>query len=120
MDRFEINVWLFMRISGFLLIVLALLHMYILHFMVSVEAITFNTLIQRWQDPSQGWFWRSYDLALLAFAFTHGMLGLRYVVEDYVHGTGWRRLLLLGAGAFWVVLILMGAWIIFFFKGTLA
>jgi succinate dehydrogenase / fumarate reductase cytochrome b subunit len=120
MDRFELNVWLFMRISGFLLIVLALLHMYILHFQISVEAITFQTLIDRWQDPQFGWFWRSYDLALLAFAFTHGMLGLRYVIEDYVHSIGWRRLLLLGAGAFWVVLILMGAWIIFFFRGTLA
>ncbi len=120
MDRFEINVWLFMRISGFLLIVLALVHMFILHFMISVEAITFNTLIERWQDPTWGWFWRSYDLALLAFAFTHGMLGLRYVIEDYVHSIGWRRLLVYGSFVFWLALILMGAWIIFFFRGTLA
>lgn len=120
MDRFEMNVWLFMRLSGFLLVALALLHMFILHFMISVEAITFQTIIDRWQDPSLGWFWRSYDLGLLFFAFSHGMLGLRYVIVDYVHGVGWRRILLLGAGAFWLVLILMGAWIIFFFKGTLA
>jgi succinate dehydrogenase / fumarate reductase cytochrome b subunit len=120
MDRFELNVWLFMRLSGFLLVVLALLHMFILHFQISVEAITFQTIIDRWQDPQFGWFWRTYDLGLLFFAFSHGMLGLRYVIEDYVHGAGWRRLLLLGAGAFWVVLILMGAWIIFFFKGTIA
>jgi succinate dehydrogenase / fumarate reductase cytochrome b subunit len=118
MDRFELNVWLFMRISGFLLIVLALLHMYILHFQISVEAITFQTIIDRWQDPQFGWFWRTYDLALLAFAFTHGMLGLRYVIQDYVHSIGWRRLLIFGSGAFWAVLILMGAWIIFFFRGT--
>jgi succinate dehydrogenase cytochrome b subunit len=120
MDRFELNVWLFMRISGFLLIVLALLHMFILHFQISVEAITFQTIIDRWQDPHVGWFWRTFDLGLLFFAFSHGMLGLRYVIEDYVHGTGWRRLLLLGAGAFWAVLIFMGAWIILFFRGTLA
>lgn len=120
MDRFEINVWLFMRISGFLLIVLALLHMYILHFVVSVEAITFQTIIDRWQDAQFGWFWRTYDLGLLFFAFSHGMLGLRYVIEDYVHTLGWRRLLLAGAGVFWGLLMLMGAWIIFFFKGTLA
>ncbi|MGB8643917.1 MAG: succinate dehydrogenase, cytochrome b556 subunit, partial [Anaerolineae bacterium] len=43
MDRFEINIWLFMRISGALLIILALLHMFILHFVISVEAITFQT-----------------------------------------------------------------------------
>jgi succinate dehydrogenase cytochrome b556 subunit len=120
MDRFELNVWLFMRISGFLLVVLALLHMFILHFMISVEAISFQTLIDRWQDPQFGWFWRTYDLGLLFFAFSHGMLGLRYVIEDYVHSVGWRRLLLLGSGSVWVVLMLMGAWIIFFFKGTVA
>ncbi len=121
MDRFEINVWLFMRISGLLLIVLALLHMFILHFQIGVEQIDFNTLIARWQAPGfEGFFWRTYDLALLAFAFTHGMLGLRYVIEDYVHSLGWRRLLVYGSFVFWLVLILMGAWIIFFFKGTSA
>lgn len=120
LDRFEMNVWLFMRISGFLLIVLALLHMYILHFVISVEQITFQTIVERWQDPQFGWFWRTYDLGLLFFAFSHGMLGLRYVIEDYVHTLGWRRLLLAGAGIFWAVLILMGAWIIFFFRGSLA
>ncbi len=121
MDRFEINVWLFMRISGLLLIVLALLHMYILHFVISVEAITFNTIIQRWQAPGfEGFFWRGYDLLLLVFAFTHGMLGLRYVIQDYVHSMGWRRFVLFAIGALWLVLILMGAWIIFFFNGTLA
>jgi succinate dehydrogenase cytochrome b subunit len=120
MDRSELNVWLFMRISGFLLVVLALLHMFILHFMISVEAITFQTLIDRWQDPQLGWFWRTYDLALLFFAFSHGVLGLRYVIEDYVHSLGWRRSLLLGSAALWAVLMLMGAWIILFFRGTVA
>ncbi len=120
MDRFEINVWLFMRVSGLLLILLALLHMFILHFQISVEAITFNTIIDRWQDPAWGWFWRSYDFALLIFAFTHGMLGVRYVISDYVHSLGWRRLLLAGAFLLWLALILMGAGIILFFKGNLA
>jgi succinate dehydrogenase cytochrome b subunit len=120
MNRSELNVWLFMRISGFLLVVLALLHMFILHFMISVEAITFQTLIDRWQDPQLGWFWRTYDLALLFFAFSHGVLGLRYVIEDYVHSLGWRRSLLLGSAALWAVLMLMGAWIILFFRGTVA
>lgn len=120
MDRFELNVWLFMRISGFLLIVLALLHMFILHFVISVEAITFQTIVDRWLDPSFGWFWRTFDLGLLFFAFSHGMLGFRYVVEDYLHNVIWRRLVLLGAAGFWLLLMVLGAWIIFFFRGTLA
>ncbi|MGB8646056.1 MAG: succinate dehydrogenase, partial [Anaerolineae bacterium] len=117
-DRFEINIWLFMRISGALLIILALLHMFILHFVISVEAITFQTVVDRWADAATGWFWRSYDLLLLIMAFTHGILGLRYVIQDYFHGKSSRGFLLFGAGALWVVLILMGAYIIFFFNGA--
>ena len=79
---FEFNMWLFMRISGLLLIFLAVFHMFWLHFSISVENITFDTLISRWTDPAQGAFWRSYDVLLLAFAFTHGMNGARRDFES--------------------------------------
>src|SRR5437867_5171962 len=108
-----------MRISVLLLVILALLHFYIFHISISVEKISFNTIVQRWQDPIQGWFWRTYDLALLAFAFTHGILGARYAIEDYVHNLWLKRFLLLGALSTWVALMLMGMWIIFFFNGKL-
>ncbi len=119
MDTFEINVYLFMRISGAILIILALVHMFILHFVISVEAITFQTIVQRWQAPGlEGFFWRIYDLFLLALAFTHGILGLRYVILDYIHNKGWRGFSMFAIGALWVLLILMGAYIIFFFNGA--
>lgn len=119
-SAFEFNMWLFMRISGILLIFLAVFHMFWLHFTVSVEKITFDTLISRWTDPAQGAFWRSYDVLLLAFAFTHGMNGARMVVDDYFHSPGWRAfikiLLLLG----WFILMAFGLYIIFtFMPGTL-
>lgn len=121
MDRFEINVWLFMRISGLFLIILALLHVFILHFVISVETITFKTLIDRWQAPGfEGFFWRTYDMFLLILGFTHGILGLRYVIQDYFHSIGWRRLLIWGAWGLWVALMLAGAYIIFFFNGSAA
>lgn len=121
MNRFEINIWLFMRISGFVLIVLAILHMFILHFMISVEAITIQTLVDRWTAGGlEGLFWRSYDLLLLLLAFTHGMLGVRYVVLDYFHGKTSRGLLLAGTFLIWLLLILMGASIIFAYNGWTA
>ncbi len=121
--RLELNIWLFMRISGVLLVVLALFHMFWLHFIINVENITFDTVVQRWNDPSQpllGLFWRTYDLALLAFAFTHGSLGVNYVLRDYVHGIRSRRSLQVALVAVWAALVLMGAGIIFFFRGTLS
>ncbi len=121
--RLELNIWLFMRISGVLLVVLALFHMFWLHFAIGVENVTFGTIVQRWNDPTQpllGLFWRTYDLALLAFAFTHGSLGVNYVLRDYVHAIRSRRALQVALVAVWAALVLMGAGIIFFFRGTLS
>ncbi len=119
-SAFEFNMWLFMRISGLLLIFLAVFHMFWLHFSVSVEQITFSTMITRWTDPVQGAFWRIYDLLLLAFAWTHGVNGARMVVDDYFHSPGWRAFIKILLLLLWFVLIGMGLYIIFTFTpGTL-
>ncbi len=116
---FEFNMWLFMRVSGLLLIFLALFHMFWLHFVISVEKITFDTIVSRWTGP-HAVLWRTFDLLLLAFAFTHGVNGLRNVLDDYFHSPGWRAFLKIGLVVFWFVLMAMGMFIIFtFVPGTL-
>ena len=111
---FEFNMWLFMRVSGLLLIFLALFHMFWLHFVISVEKITFDTIVSRWTGP-HAVLWRTFDLLLLAFAFTHGVNGLRNVLDDYFHSPGWRAFLKIGLLVFWFVLMGMGMFIIFTF-----
>ncbi len=111
---FEFNMWLFMRVSGLLLIFLALFHMFWLHFVIGVENITFNTIVSRWTGP-HAVLWRTFDLLLLAFAFTHGINGLRNVLDDYFHSPGWRAFLRIGLMVFWFVLMGMGMFIIFTF-----
>ena len=111
---FEFNMWLFMRVSGLLLIFLALFHMFWLHFVISVEKITFDTIVSRWTGP-HAVLWRTFDLLLLAFAFTHGVNGLRNVLDDYFHSPGWRAFLKIGLVVFWFVLMGMGMFIIFTF-----
>lgn len=116
---FEFNMWLFMRVSGLLLIVIALAHVFIMHFVIGVEKITFQTIVERWTGPA-GAFWRMYDLLLLTFAFTHGMNGARNIVDDYFHSPGWRAFLRVALILFWFVLMGMGSFIIFTFTpGTL-
>jgi succinate dehydrogenase / fumarate reductase membrane anchor subunit len=119
-SAFEFNMWLFMRVSGLALIFLALFHMFWLHFVISVEKIDFNTMISRWTGP-YGALWRSYDLMLLAFAFTHGVNGARMVVDDYFHSPGWRALIKISLLVLWFVLMGLGLYIIFTFTpGTLS
>lgn len=117
-SAFEFDMWLFMRISGLALIFLALFHVFWLHFVISVEQIDFTTIVSRWTDPSQGAFWRTYDLLLLAFAFTHGMNGARMVLDDYFHSPGWRATLKIGLALGWFILLGLGMYIIFTFTPT--
>ena len=111
---FEFYMWLFMRVSGLLLIVIALFHVFWMHIIIGVEQINFWTIVERWAG-SQGAFWRLYDLLLLAFAFTHGVNGTRNVIDDYVHAPGWRAFIRIALIVFWFVLMGMGMFIIFTF-----
>ena len=103
--NFETTAWLFMRYSGLLLIPLVWVHVLIQDVLVGVHAIDLDYVALRWATLG----WRVYDIALLAFAFAHGMNGLRNVLNDYVRGNRTRRALdwlLLGA---WLVISAIGA-----------
>lgn len=96
--------WYFMRLSGLLLVVLALGHMMIMHVHVPLSGreLDYAIVSDRWSSP----FWRGYDLLLLVLALLHGTRGARTILRDYVtHPTA--RGLLLGllvvVSAIWMV-----------------
>jgi succinate dehydrogenase / fumarate reductase membrane anchor subunit len=106
--------WYFMRISGLLLVLLALGHMFIMHVLVELTGgeIDFAFVQSRWGTP----FWRLYDFALLVLAFVHGANGARVVIADYVANRTVRGLLvglLLALAGIWLVL---GMAVIVFFN----
>jgi succinate dehydrogenase / fumarate reductase membrane anchor subunit len=64
--------WLFMRISGLLLLVLAVGHTLIMHLPAGgVDRINFGFVAVRWESP----FWRTWDWLLLILALLHGING---------------------------------------------
>ncbi len=84
---FELWTWLFMRISGLVLLVLAVGHVLIMHVVdEGVGRVDFGFVVARWGSP----FWRSWDWAMLSLALLHGVNGLRVVVQDYVRPVAWR------------------------------
>ncbi len=89
---FELWMWYFMRISGVLLVILALGHMFIMHVLVELTGgeISFAFVTSRWGSP----FWRIYDLLLLILALVHGVNGARVVIGDYMTRGGGRATLL--------------------------
>ena len=72
--------WLFMRVSGLLLLFLALLHFAITHIVNDVVDTDYSFVARRWDNP----LWRVFDWALLALALGHGLNGVRWIVDDYV------------------------------------
>ncbi|MDQ6910856.1 MAG: succinate dehydrogenase [Actinomycetota bacterium] len=77
---FESKSWLFMRVSGLALVVLALLHFALTHITTDVADTGFAFVTRRWGNP----LWRAFDWLLLALALLHGLNGVRWIVDDYV------------------------------------
>jgi succinate dehydrogenase / fumarate reductase membrane anchor subunit len=75
--------WLFMRLSGLVLVIMALLHFGITHILNDVVETDFDFLAQRWANP----LWRVFDWVLLALALLHGLVGVRTIIDDYVRRT---------------------------------
>jgi succinate dehydrogenase / fumarate reductase membrane anchor subunit len=101
-----------MRISGIILLVVAVFHLLYMHVSIGVENIDFETIAGRWDSP----FWRLFDLFLLTFAVTHGINGTRQVSDDYVLSRGWRVVVRTAIYLIGFVLIVMGAYVIFTFS----
>lgn len=83
---FELWSWYYFRVSGVLLLFLALGHLAIVHLINSVDVIDYAFVAARWQTIG----WRIYDWLLLFLAITHGQNGLRVIIDDYVRPRSWR------------------------------
>lgn len=94
-----------MRYSGILLIPLAWFHVYLQDVIVGVHAIDINYVAMRLDMLG----WVIYDMALLIFAFAHGMYGLRQVSFEFIHGERARRNVSLLILLVWAVISLIGA-----------
>ena len=93
-----------MRISALLLIPLVWGHVLLQDVVVGVHNMNLGYVAERWASI----FWRSFDALLLAFAFAHGVNGLRQVLNDFVHGDQGRRILFIACFIFWLAVSLIG------------
>ena len=114
--NFEMYSWIFMRMSGLLLVVLVLWHLVIMNVLDGgVQRVNFAFVAGRWASP----FWRTWDLAQLWLAELHGTNGLRVIINDYAERDQtrfWLKMLLY-TSAFLV--LLLGTLVIFTFDPTL-
>ncbi len=106
-SNFELYSWLFMRLSGVLLVLLVLGHLFIMHVVDGgVERVNFAFVAGRWSSP----FWRTWDLVMLWLAEIHGTNGLRVIVNDYAERDQTR---------FWLKVVLYTSTFLIMTLGTL-
>jgi succinate dehydrogenase hydrophobic anchor subunit len=102
----EYVMWIFTRISGAAMFLLALFAMAAAFWLGARNQLDLGTLM-RWtffQNPNHvvnsnipditlGWanaFWQIMEIMVLFFGVTHGMNGLRVIIEDYLNNSWWR------------------------------
>ncbi|MFO7622951.1 MAG: hypothetical protein R6V73_01255 [Anaerolineales bacterium] len=103
--NYERVAWNWMRYSGVLLIPLVWIHTILQDVIVGVHAIDLDYVAIRWATLG----WRVYDIALLGFAFAHGMNGLRQVLFEYFHTPKARRNLSASLLVAWFAITAIGA-----------
>lgn len=101
---FETFSWYYFRVSGVVLIFLVIIHLFIMHVTNDVSCTTYQFVAMRYANP----FWRLFDWLLLTLALTHGMNGLRIVIDDYIHQRGARLALMSTAATLLVVFFMLG------------
>lgn len=108
----EMMSWLFMRISGVLLVILVFGHLFVnLWLDEGVKGIDFAFVAGKWASP----FWQVWDLLMLWLGLIHGGNGVRTIINDYARGST-LRLVLKGLLYFAVVLtIVLGTLVVFTF-----
>ncbi|QBD79699.1 succinate dehydrogenase [Ktedonosporobacter rubrisoli] len=101
---FETLSWYYFRISGVVLFFLVIIHLIIMHVSNDVACTTFAFVSARYANP----LWRLFDWLLLTIALTHGMNGLRVVIDDYARSPRTRVLLLSIAAVLLLVFFMLG------------
>jgi succinate dehydrogenase / fumarate reductase, membrane anchor subunit len=108
----SLALWFYMRVSAIAMIGLVLGHLYIMHVINSTDTIDFAFVAARFSTP----LWRIYDMLVLFLALSHGLVGLRGILADYIAPRGWR---VAAETAMWVigfVFLVMGAIILVTFQ----
>lgn len=113
----ELYSWLFMRISGVVLLFLVLGHLLIMNVLDGgVQRINFAFVAGRWSSP----FWQIWDLLMLWLAQLHGGNGLRVIINDYADRDMTRLLLKAALYSSMVLILVTGTLVIFTFDPNIS
>ncbi|GAB7192344.1 succinate dehydrogenase hydrophobic membrane anchor subunit [Kineococcus sp. NUM-3379] len=110
--NWELYGWLFMRMSGVLLLVMVFGHLWVN--MVAgqgINQIDWGFVAGKWSSP----FWQTWDLIMLWLAQLHGTNGVRTIINDYAERDATRFWLKMGLYTATTLVLVLGTLVIFTF-----
>ena len=111
-SNYELYSWVFMRLSGVLLVALILTHLFV-NLVVGdgINQVDFAFVAGKWANP----FWQVWDLLMLWLAMLHGTNGVRVIINDYAERDATRMWLKLALYVAFGVVVVLGTLVIFTF-----
>ncbi len=110
--NFELYGWIFMRVSGVVLLVLIFGHLFVnLVQGEGISAVDFGFVAGKWASP----LWQVWDLLMLWLAMIHGANGVRTIINDYAERDSVRLALKTALVASLIVVVVLGTLVIFTF-----
>ncbi len=105
-NRFEVFQWYYFRISGLVLTFLAFFHLWLNHIHTEVGDLNYDLVINRLRDYP---ILRVVDFMLLFLGLSHGVLGIKNIIDDHAKSQGQRL--------FWLSLLIV-VFTLFLVAGT--
>ncbi len=81
-SRQEVFYWYYARISGLALVFLAFFHLYLNHIRTDVGELEYSLVISRLTEFP---LLRIADFLLLFLGLSHGVLGIKNLIDDHAH-----------------------------------
>ncbi len=111
-SNYELYAWMFMRMSGVVLLVLVFGHLFVnLVTGEGIKGVDFAFVAGKWSSP----FWQVWDLLMLWLAMMHGTNGVRTIINDYAERDRTRLWLKMALYSSFVVVVVLGTLVIFTF-----
>jgi len=112
-SNWEMFKWLFMRISGPILLVLIFTHLFTnLMLGDGVHGLNFGLVAGKWASP----LWQIWDLVMLWLAMIHGTIGVGTIIDDYTKKDRTRVAFKVALYLASIAIVVLGTLVIFTFE----
>ena len=113
--RFEVLQWYWFRFSGLLLVALVFFHLWLNHIETEVGDLDYNLVLTRLTEYP---ILRVVDFLMLFLGLSHGLLGIKNIIDDRVHDRSQRLFWLSLLSVLFAVFLTAGTAVLWTLEGA--